>query len=402
MPELHQLPNGSTGSGAISWCTIANTGLTRTEILWIVVIVQVDKVFAVTPVTEKDTIRLLYFLVNNVLTLCHLIYLWATRFVGLPAEHSLTLYWVLWAYVRAHGDVSLALTLWVRIRYSYITFSTKHRSYGPDSSSSGLLLLPPEIRLRIWDNLIPRPWFAPCINIVSEASSDIPKDTLCRVLGLPLGNQTRTYTRGLRIALLRTCRQMYEEGSHLLYSTRTFSFSQPRAFCDFVNCRSLAQKRSIRHIELVVGSWFLRDKPIRRNDLVRQWLCNHTLHPSQVASITEKLPNLQTIDIYTIRCHPGFDVGYHAQSMLQFLSHVRASKTVTLRLGLLFHPIHYNVGPKVQWEWGPQGQKDFATAVWQLTLHPESHTSVATKAEQVLQKKYVLVHNLDEDSDEED
>ena len=376
--------------------------LTRTEILWILVIFQVDKVLAVTSVTEKGTIRLLYFLVNIVLMLCHLVFLWATRFVGLPAEHSLTLYWILWTYVGAHGDFTLALTLWVRTRYSYNTFSTKHRSHGPDSSSSGLLLLPPEIRLRIWDDLLQRCCWAPCINIVSEASLDIPEDTLCRVLGLPLGNQTRTYTSGLPVALLRTCRQMYEEGSHFLYSTRTFSFSQPRAFCDFVNSRSLAQKRSIRHIELVVGSWFLRDEPIRSHELVREWLCNHTLHPSQLASITEKLPNLRTIDIYTERCNPGLDVGYHAQSMLQFLSHVRASKTVTLRLEIFLPPICHNVGPKVQWEWGPQCQKDFATAVWQLTLDPKSHASVAANAEQVLQKKYILVHILDEDSDEED
>lgn len=52
------------------------------------------------------------------------------------------------------------------------------------------------------------------------------------------------------LRILRTCRQMYTEANQILWSTNTFSFSDPATFKHFVGTRSLMQKRTLKKLRL--------------------------------------------------------------------------------------------------------------------------------------------------------
>ncbi len=79
--------------------------------------------------------------------------------VRLSANLYLTLNGVLWIFMLATGVITLpfSLTEWVKTQYLYNVTCIKHLLYGPpDPSTSDLLLLPPEVRLHISEEVIPR------------------------------------------------------------------------------------------------------------------------------------------------------------------------------------------------------------------------------------------------------
>ena len=54
----------------------------------------------------------------------------------------------------------------------------------------------------------------------------------------------------LDLSVLGVCRQLYEEGNHLLWATNTFSFEDPRTFGKFVGSLNPAQKRNLARIHI--------------------------------------------------------------------------------------------------------------------------------------------------------
>lgn len=54
----------------------------------------------------------------------------------------------------------------------------------------------------------------------------------------------------LSLSILGTCRQLYEEGSHLLWSTNTFSFSDSLTFYKFIARLNAMQRRKLNNIHI--------------------------------------------------------------------------------------------------------------------------------------------------------
>lgn len=120
----------------------------------------------------------------------------------------------------------LAVPEWVKTRYLYLVASTKHRLCGPDRSTSGFLLLPPEIRLRIWDELTPRLTRTRedtrvCVDVYPLMPGI--DNAIRSILRFEPRNQTRLRP-GMPLALLRTCRPNYEEGSYKMEHYKDFLF----------------------------------------------------------------------------------------------------------------------------------------------------------------------------------
>lgn len=86
------------------------------------------------------------------------IYFLASPWLSVRTSLNLALYGFVWIFTTTTGVIPLRLpfTEWVETQYLYIITYIKHRLYGPDPSTSGLLLLPPELRLRIWEELDPK------------------------------------------------------------------------------------------------------------------------------------------------------------------------------------------------------------------------------------------------------
>ena len=205
---------------------------------------------------------------------------------------------VSWASVIALfiDPLPFAVTEWVKTRCLYYFTSTKHRLYGPDTSTSGFLLLPPEIRIRIWEELTPR------LNDTRVSVGAYPVSLNVFDIGNAIRYVLRFRPRyqislqpRIPLALLKTCRQNYEEGCYFWYTTSTFYFYDPRALYEFVNARSPSQQGIIRHLELRAGTrWYT---PIDE-DIFPEWR-DYNLRASQVPSDTEKLQDLRTLDIAT-------------------------------------------------------------------------------------------------------
>ena len=54
----------------------------------------------------------------------------------------------------------------------------------------------------------------------------------------------------VNLNVLGVCRQLYEEGNHLLWATNTFSFEDPRTFGKFFGSLNTAQKRKLTRIHI--------------------------------------------------------------------------------------------------------------------------------------------------------
>ena len=292
--------------------------------------------------------------------------------------------------------ISLASTEWLKTRYTCIVASCRHWLNGPELSNSRLLLLPPEIRLRIWEELVPRTRCArgdTRVTVVYRERElwDSAVVKLLTFLRLISRNRTIMYPR-IPVEFLRTCRQNREEGHHFFYGTSTFYFDNPCAVYHFINGRSLSRQNTIRHLEFTVSSgWYLRTEDFQGKPYV-DGINSPALRASQIPSIIKKLRNLRTLNINTSPYNHLIDVRCYARSIYQFLRNVQASEAVTVKLDLRccvnrqWYPYR-----TMQWQWRSNCQKQFATAAWRLIRNPNSRIPVAVQTEQVVQSKYTLV-----------
>lgn len=326
-------------------------------------------------------ISLIYFIISSFLPV-----------ILLPPLLSFTLFGVLWIFMVATGVQTLPLSLkeWVETRYLYIIACIKHQLYGPDPSTSGFLLLPPEIRLRIWEKLIPR---TRCVRgdtritvdwmgIHENYSDGSPWECCRRRVGLPPRYRIRTSPR-IPVEFLRTCRLNYEEGNHFLYSTSTFEFTGHQALYYFVNTRSLSQQGSIRH--LIVGASSVYE--------CGWWFDVPALHAFEVPSIIKKLRNLQTLDIeHDVDDARDKEV---AESDAQLISaHVRRFRVweaVIVKLYLFGRHYETRLDAKMQGEQECHCQEALEKAGWALIREPESSFPLpAAQREPIFHGKYVL------------
>ena len=299
---------------------------------------------------------------------------------------------VSWAAILARF-IPVAVTEWVKIRYLYIVASTKHRLYGPDRTTSGFLLLSPEIRLRIWEELTLRDRCARedtrvLVEVYPVWIDDFGiGDAIRYVLRFRRRNQTWLRPR-IPLALLKTCRRNYEEGCHFWYTTSTFSFDDPRALHEFVNARPLSQQGIIRHLELHAdSSWYTPSE--QRDEDSGPELRDFNLRASQVLSITEKLQNLRTLDITIDYPNDADDVDYYTHSIDKLLRFVTACEAVTVTLDFCDWRSRdsYRI---VRWEWDSRCQAQFAIAACTLIRDPNGYVRSTAPTEQVGQSKYVL------------
>ena len=314
-----------------------------------------------------------------------------------PLMYERILWKIIWASLPIYVIASLpyAVTEWVKTRYRYIVASTRHRLYGPDTPASAFLLLPPEIRLQIWEELTPR-CIDPCahtrISVEVEGvelmdTSGIG-DVARYVFGFKRRSQIFLYPT-MPLALLRTCRQNYEEGCHDFYGTRTFSFHSPRALYQFVNALSLSQQGHIQHLELDThSSWCIKPQYHRDSD----WHRHTDLYASQVPSAMEKLQNLRTLNIGTMFPINAENVRYYARFIYHLLRHVKASETVTVNMNFC---VSNRCSREMRWGWGSQGQKQFAITAWRIIRDPTIQIkSVVARPGQFMRSKYVLVAQI--------
>ena len=84
------------------------------------------------------------------------------------------------------------------------------------------------------------------------------RHAVCKMCGsnaMPLGKEDRQALQ-VDLNVLGVCRQLYEEANHLLWTTNTFSFEDPRTFQKFFSSLNPAQKRNLTsiHISTNIGS----------------------------------------------------------------------------------------------------------------------------------------------------
>lgn len=147
-----------------------------------------------------------------------------------PVKYQYMLLVIVWAsnFTLFIDPRYFPVTHWVKTRCLYHFASTKHRLYGPDTSTSGFLLLPPEIRIRIWEELTPR------LNDTRVSVETYPVWLNVSDIGNAIRHVLRFRPRHkiwlrtrIPLALLKTCRQNYEEGCYFWYTTSTFYFNDP-------------------------------------------------------------------------------------------------------------------------------------------------------------------------------
>lgn len=283
----------------------------------------------------------------------------------------------------AMGVITLPLLLseWVKTRLLYTSAWINHRLYGLDPSTSGLRLLPPEVRLQIWEELFPR---TRCTRGTTRIKVDLkPTDQdnpwlfmmemSHRGLGLPCSYWMRTSPR-IPVEFLRTCRQMYTEGNHFLYSTSTFAFEDLSAFYYFVNARSPSQRDTIRHLVFDRSSFYFWSHKFP------------ALRAFEVSSTIEKLQNLRSLDIET--CVDDYRDDRTAEDTPQYTSRLsrrfRVSEAVTVKL--------YLFGGTMQMMLRLPDQEKFAKVGWALLREPGNpDPAVTAHQEQKTYAKYVFV-----------
>ena len=330
-------------------------------------------------------------IITYVCCIYFIIFPWLPIILLAPRFHF-TLFGVLWIFMVATGvcTLPLSLTEWVKVRYLYIIACIKHQLYGPDPSTSGFLLLPPEIRLRIWEELIPRTRCArgdTRITVDCEEFDDNntfdhgPWECWRRGLRLPPRYRMRTSPR-IPVEFLRTCRQFYEEGNHFLYSTSTFEFTDHRAIYHFVNTRSLLQQGNIRH--LVLGA----------STLYNWGHVFPALRAFKVPFIIEKLQDLRTLDIehYVPDARDDEAAEGTAQLIPALVRSFGVSEAVTVRLYLFGRPDSIRLDSTMQREQECHCQEELAKAGWALIREPENPfpPPAAHKEPITVHTKYVL------------
>ena len=183
----------------------------------------------------------------------------------------------------------------------------------PDLPPSRLLLLPPEIRTLILEELIPRD---KCVRGYT------------RVDLKPIKTQVYRFQGFLPVSYLRTCRKLYEEGIHFFYSTSVFHIRNVSDICYSVNRRSFAQLCSIQHLQFTVPDMILS---LDSWDQIDLGLHSMALKVREVLHTTRELQNLQSLDLL-VSIPDGPDSwrenGYFMQIILPLLEHVNNSAIV--------------------------------------------------------------------------
>ena len=149
-----------------------------------------------------------------------------------------------------------------------------------NASTSPLLSLPPELRLRIYDfaiggrhiwiGQIPSSSIPPYLPTDREHND--PKEAEAKHFGERLSHVSRSDrpTGGLHLGLLRLCRQVYTETALLPYSLNKFFFDDNAARKAFEQAarpgRKRAQKRAVGEYEIVDWDEFCRSESRRECD----------------------------------------------------------------------------------------------------------------------------------------
>ena len=253
----------------------------------------------------------------------------------------------------------------------------------PDPPPSRLLLLPPEIRTLILEELIPRDR---CAHGYTRVDVDPSKSKVCRSRG------------SLPASYLRTCRKLYEEGSHFFYSTSVFHFDRDFTLSHFVYCRSFVQLCSIQHIQFIVPNMFFCLESL---DEIDRRLHLMALEVMEVLHTTRKLQNLQTLDLLVnIPDCPEYtrENGHFTQIIHRFFEHVNNSAIVKVdtdlcdngKAGSIESLDHYAIKQK---DWRPHWSEEFTTFGWALLNLESQKSSIAAptgKATQAVHTNYVL------------
>ena len=238
----------------------------------------------------------------------------------------------------------------------------------PDPPPSRLLLLPPEIRTLILEELIPR---------------DTCTRGNTRVNIFPIESKVCLSQGSLPVSYLRTCRKLYEEGSHFIYSTSVFHFEDVFEVSHFVNRRSFVQLCTIQHLQLNVtdmlfyfGSWDDIDSGLRLM----------ALEVFEVLHLTRKLENLQSLDLLiNIPDCPEYmrEKGYFTQMIRRFFEHVNNSAIVTVNADLCDYVKapsiesldHYVIKEK---DWRPDWSVRSTTFDWAFLSLESQKSSIAS------------------------
>ena len=234
----------------------------------------------------------------------------------------------------------------------------------PDPPLSRLLLLPPEIRTLILEELIPRDRCARGYTRVDLATI---KSKVCLRQGR------------LPVSYLRTCRKLYEEGSHFFYSTSVFHFEGELTLSRFVRCRSLPQLCPIQHLQFTVHDL---NRYFESWDDVDYALRLIALDVSEVLRITKKLQDIQDLDLLV--CIPDRskyieENGCLVQIICRLLEYVNTSKIVTVDTNLCDYVKGSSIDSSNYYvrkhqNWGFHWSENFAASGWAL-LHFESRES---------------------------
>ena len=271
-----------------------------------------------------------------------------------------------------------------QIRLRYIVASIKHRLYGYQPGTSRLLLLPPELRLRIWEELMEIDW---PISIESVyGCQNTWKERFDFAFNVFERKRKLRTEKSLPLAYIRTCRQIYLETSHHLYSRNTFNFWQPTALVRFVDGLSLVQQRTIGRLELDVSLWFSG----REN-------CDYhmCLAPPEAILTLEKLQNLRTLDIKLTPCdyepQRAKTAECRAQGIYQFLRGVKFSEVLTIKFNASRFPWYFPMKREPRREWPSHCQEAFACAISTLLGDPTRSIPRGVEIEDRNQAKCVLI-----------
>ncbi|KAL8777853.1 MAG: hypothetical protein Q9194_002329 [Teloschistes cf. exilis] len=97
----------------------------------------------------------------------------------------------------------------------------------------------------------------------------------------------------MRLTLLRSSRQIYVEAKEVLWTTNTFSFTDPIAFKRFMSTRSVHQKRMLRNLRLYSLVSTCYDWPL--GSIFCEGLEKLSILPLQSVRIAMDSPNLYSI-----------------------------------------------------------------------------------------------------------
>lgn len=200
----------------------------------------------------------------------------------------------------------------------------------PDPPPSRLLLLPPEIRTLILEKLIPR---ARCPRGYTRVDLATRKSEVRHRQGRPPYISPKQTKTCIPVSYLRTCRALYEEGSHYFYSTSVFHFEDVKALSQFVYCRSFAQLCTIQHLQFTIHeviSCFESWEEIGSSlDLIARDVFD-------VLHLMRKLPNLQNVYLrvniidFAEHTRENGENDHLVQIIYRLLEHVNNSEIVTM------------------------------------------------------------------------